>query len=173
MIRRLFRLATLVALFGMAPASHPQAGGQEPVGPGDPLVGEAVAGCPDGVCGPACRLCGRFGCGHLRAAHGCGPACHPWQYGNPDLFYNFYVPNNCGGVPAALYVAPLPVPQFVGHTYYTYQPFMPHEFLYPHYRTYRKSYDCGRGINRTFAAWYSNPVVTVVKDVRQAVKIPR
>jgi hypothetical protein len=104
----------------------------------------------------------------------CGPyACRPWEYGNPALFYNFYAPNNCGGAPAAMYVAPYPVPQFVGHTYYTYQPLMPHEFMYPHARTYRNYYDEGRGINRTKVHWYSNPVVTVLKDVRQAVKIPR
>jgi hypothetical protein len=145
MIRRLFHLATLVALFSMAAASDPQARGQEP-------VDEAVAAGPNAAWALGCR---------------------PWQYGNPDLFYNFYVPNNCGGVPAAMYVAPYPVPQFVGHTYYTYQPFLPHEFMYSHYRTYRKSYDCGHGINRTFAAWYCNPVTVALKDIHQAVKIPR
>ena len=58
----------------------------------------------------------------------------------PDLFYNFYVPpvpaGAYPGVGAQLYVAPRPVPPRVGHTWYTYPPFMPHEFLYKHRRHY-------------------------------------
>ena len=56
----------------------------------------------------------------------------------PDLFYNFYVPpGNYGGVVGAqLYLCPVPTPPLVGHTYITYQPLMPHEFLYKHRRTY-------------------------------------
>jgi hypothetical protein len=99
--------------------------------------------------------------------------CRPWEYGDPALFYNFYVPNNCGGVPAQLYIAPRPVPPVVGHTYYTYQPFMPHEFTYPHYRTYRRYYDEGHGMTRAKAVWYWNPLVETLKGVRQAVYIPR
>ena len=57
--------------------------------------------------------------------------CRPRTYGQPDLFYNYYVPGTCGGVPAAAYIAPVPVPPVVGHTYYTYQPFLPNELLYP------------------------------------------
>lgn len=102
-----------------------------------------------------------------------GSVCRPWEYGNPALFYNFYAPNYCGGVPAQLYIAPRPVPPRVGHTYYTYQPLMPHEFTYPHYRTYRSYYDGGRGMTRTKVHWYSNPVVSAVKGVRNAIRIPR
>lgn len=58
----------------------------------------------------------------------------------PDVFYNFYVPPvPAGGYPgmgAQLYVSPRPVPPRVGHTWYTYPPFMPHEFLYKHRRRY-------------------------------------
>ena len=58
----------------------------------------------------------------------------------PDVFYNFYVPpvpaGSYPGVGAQLYVAPRPVPPRVGHTWYTYPPFMPHEFLYKHRRHY-------------------------------------
>ena len=96
-----------------------------------------------------------------------------WQYGQPDLFYNFYVPNHHGGAPAQLYIAPRPVPARVGHTYYTYQPLMPHEFTYQHHRTYRRYYDDGRGMTRTRAIWYANPVTSAAKTVRQAVRIPR
>jgi hypothetical protein len=46
-----------------------------------------------------------------------GGGCRAWEYGNPDLFYNFYSPNNCGGNAAAMYIAPRPVPAVVGHTY--------------------------------------------------------
>ena len=47
--------------------------------------------------------------------------CRPWEYGRPDLFYNFYVPNNCGGAPAALYIAPRPVPA-AGRAYLLHLP---------------------------------------------------
>ena len=58
----------------------------------------------------------------------------------PDVFYNFYVPpvpaGAYPGVGAQLYVSPRPVPPRVGHTWHTYPPFMPHEFLYKHRRRY-------------------------------------
>jgi hypothetical protein len=56
--------------------------------------------------------------------------------GASELFYNYYVPPVNGGAGAAMYPAPLPVPPHVGHVYYTYQPFYPHEYLYAHNRTY-------------------------------------
>jgi len=55
---------------------------------------------------------------------------------SPQLFNQYYAHSHFGGQPAQMYVAPLPVPAFVGHTYYTYQPFNPHEMLYSHYREY-------------------------------------
>ena len=111
--------------------------------------------------------------GVVGAVYADGTGCRPWEYGNPDLFYNFYVPNYCGGVPAQLYIAPRPVPPLVGHTYYTYQPFMPHEFTYQHHRTYRRYYDGGRGITRTSAIWYANPVTATLQGVRQQIRLPR
>jgi hypothetical protein len=99
--------------------------------------------------------------------------CRPWEYGRPDLFYNFYVPNNCGGAPAALYIAPHPVPALVGHTYYTYQPLMPHEMLYSHHRTYRQWYDDGRGVTRTKVAWYCNPLTATAKSLHQTIRLAR
>jgi hypothetical protein len=54
-----------------------------------------------------------------------------------DLFYNYYVPPvGPGSVGAELYVCPRPTPPMVGHTYVTYQPLMPHEFMYKHSRHY-------------------------------------
>lgn len=58
----------------------------------------------------------------------------------PDVFYNFYTPPVAVGphpaMGAQLYVSPRPVPPRVGHTWITYPPFMPHEFLYKHRRKY-------------------------------------
>ena len=54
-----------------------------------------------------------------------------------DLFYNYYAPPvGPRSVGAELYVSPRPTPPMVGHTYITYQPLMPHEFLYRHSRHY-------------------------------------
>jgi hypothetical protein len=68
-----------------------------------------------------------------------------------DLFYNYYVPEPCGvGAGAELYVSPRPTPPFVGHTYITYQPLLPHEFLYPHHRVYRRyTNGCPLPVNTT------------------------
>jgi len=157
MMRRLVRstlaMAAVLAAAGWLGDTSVLAQDPQPVAAGEVFPAEHGVGA--GVAGCSCRM------------------CRPWEYGQPDLFYNFYVPNNCGGVPAQLYVAPRPAPPLVGHTYYTYQPLMPHEFMYPHYRTYRHYYDDGRGVTRTRVVWYSNPVTTVLKDVRQAIKIPR
>ena len=57
-----------------------------------------------------------------------------------DLFYNYYVPPvGPSSVGAELYPCPRPTPPLVGHTYITYQPLMPHEFLYKHHRHYTTS----------------------------------
>ncbi|MCA9241660.1 MAG: hypothetical protein KDA37_15725 [Planctomycetales bacterium] len=71
------------------------------------------------------------------------------SYQDPnDLFYNYYVgPGPCGTA-AQLYVSPLPVPESVGHTYNTYQPLYPHEFMYGHHRSYYTHYN-GAGWTRT------------------------
>ncbi|MCA9248398.1 MAG: hypothetical protein KDA42_14830 [Planctomycetales bacterium] len=55
-----------------------------------------------------------------------------------DVFYNYYAQDHrCNqGQPAQLYMSPLPAPPIVGHTYYTYQPLMPHEYMYAHHRDY-------------------------------------
>ncbi|WP_254512626.1 hypothetical protein [Anatilimnocola floriformis] len=114
--------------------------------------------------------CGPNGCGphgvRLHSAHhdhidsryyagagGCRTCsngdCQYRFYGQPDLFYNYYVPPTCGGVGAELYLSPRPVPAHVGHTYITYQPLMPHEFMYKHDRTYHRYYNGGQGLTRT------------------------
>ncbi len=75
--------------------------------------------------------------------------CQYRFYGQPDLFYNYYVPPTCGGVGAELYISPRPVPPHAGHTYITYQPLYPHEFMYHHHRTYHRYYNSGQGLTRT------------------------
>jgi hypothetical protein len=70
-----------------------------------------------------------------------------------DLFYNFYVPPvGAQSVGAELYPCPRPVPPVVGYTYITYQPLMPHEFLYRHHRTYN-NYHSDDGRTRTTVTW--------------------
>jgi len=72
---------------------------------------------------------------------------------SPDLFYNFYVPPcGWGGAGAQLYLCPRPTPPMVGHTYVTYQPLMPHEFLYRHCRSYYRK-NPGAGWTRTKVWW--------------------
>ena len=65
-----------------------------------------------------------------------------------DLFYNYYVGPGPSGTTAQLYESPLPTPPFVGHTWITYQPFMPHEYLWRHQRSYY-TYNPGAGWTRT------------------------
>lgn len=64
---------------------------------------------------------------------------------HPDIFYNFYNgPTIFGsGTPAQLYVSPRPTPPRVGHTWITYPPLLPHEFMYRHCRKYYKYYRGG------------------------------
>ena len=82
----------------------------------------------------------------------CGPASRP------DLFYNYYVPPvpcSCYGAEGAeLYVSPRPTPPLVGHTYITYQPLMPHEFLYKHHRCYYRDNGPYAGVTRAHVFWW-------------------
>lgn len=79
--------------------------------------------------------------------------CNYRGYGRPDLFHNYWVNPNCGAMGAAMYLSPHHVPPHVGATLITYQPLMPHEFLYPHSRTYHRYYNDGRGLTRTSVTW--------------------
>jgi hypothetical protein len=79
---------------------------------------------------------------------------------HPDLFYNFYNgPTPCGpGLPAQLYISPRPTPPLVGHTFITYQPLLPHEFMYHHHRKYYKYHHLG-GHTTACVKYYSSPTV--------------
>jgi hypothetical protein len=91
-----------------------------------------------------------------QAAHA-GPINGGTEAPTPDVFYNFYVPpvaaGSAPGVGAQLYVAPRPVPARVGHTWHTYPPFMPHEFLYKHRRRYIRPAGA-MGMRTTVDAYY-------------------
>ena len=145
------------------------------------------AWCPDGHCGKHGRHHGHghkhahahgvvFGSGYPNGrdnygiineycAPGIGGTCKTCSagdcqyrfYGQPDLFYNYYAWPSCSGVGAELYISPRPVPPHVGHVFITYQPLMPHEFLYQHHRTYHRYYNGGQGLNRTCVSWYRVP----------------
>jgi hypothetical protein len=60
--------------------------------------------------------------------------------GPTDLFANYYT--DTPGVPAQLYVSPLPTPPQIGHTWITYQPLAPHEMMYHHHRRYYSYHPC-------------------------------
>jgi hypothetical protein len=78
-----------------------------------------------------------------------------WYQTAPPLFSNYYAqPYAYGGVPAVMYVSPLPTPPVVGHTYVTYQPLMPHEFMYRHHRVYYKWHNRGGNYTRVSAWWW-------------------
>lgn len=140
-------------------------------GPLPQAAGDVAAGYPAGYYGQPGP-----GQGWLAAVHAShyAPNCRPQMYGQPDLFANYYLPPNCGGVGAEIYPAPYGgIPPLVGHTYYTYQPLAPHELLYPHHRTYHRYYNGGRGLTRARVHWYSPPVRAAGDYVLDHFRIPR
>ncbi len=93
----------------------------------------------------------------IRSAHADWPVKNGWDgkrrisyQQQKDLFYNYYAqPGPCDNATAAgIYPSPRPVPPNVGWTWVTYQPFMPHEMLYRHERSYY-TYNPGAGWTRT------------------------
>jgi hypothetical protein len=94
-------------------------------------------------------------------------------YGGYDLFYNYYTQGYANQTNAAMYLAPVPVPPNVGHTFYTYQPLYPHEMMHWHYHRYHNYYDNGRGLNRTKVDYYGPPVRTGINYVHRHLQLPR
>ncbi len=100
-----------------------------------------------------------FGCwqsvGSVSSAQDSSPEVEPQAMptvlqntGNqPDLFYNYYPNTTVGVSSASMYPAPGPTPAVVGHTYYTYQPLLPHEYTYQHQRTYYSHWGHGQMYN--------------------------
>ncbi|TWT74957.1 hypothetical protein [Allorhodopirellula solitaria] len=138
----------------------------------DTVVGESASGvdsggevqstggdCASGNCGG-----GGYGAGGIQGR----------EYGQPDLFYNFYTQGAANSANAQMYAAPVPVPRHVGQTYLTYQPFYPHEMLYKHHDRFHNYYDGGRGMNRTHVSYYYPPVRTGLSNFYwNVLRIPR
>ena len=126
----------------------------------------------------ACRAkCGTSGIAcKLKHAPKASPpqGCLPYSDERPaELFYNFYAPATCGNVPAAMYPSPIQTPRLVGHTHITYQPLMPHEFMYRHHRFYHHYYNNNSALNRTAVFWCGNPIRDAASGIHNAIKIPR
>jgi hypothetical protein len=99
--------------------------------------------------------------------------CEPYSEGyGGDLFYNYYWQGYCDR-PVGMYPSPYPTPPLVGHTYVTYQPFLPHEYLYKHHRSYHSYYNGNRGLNRTWVSYGANPVTESLAVFANAVRVPR
>ena len=93
--------------------------------------------------------------------------------GAPALFVNQYSQGASNQATAQMYVAPVPVPTWVGHTYYTYQPFYPHELLYNHTDRYHSYYDGGVGLNRTRVRYSRSPLLSIGNGIRKTFSLPR
>jgi len=126
----------------------------------DRSAGGTLSDCPSCQKGAhlsgGCPECGRLGLGGRTGSRYVVAERHIDSH-NPELFYNYYVPPNFGGGGALMYSAPGLVPGHVGHSYYTYQPLYPHEYLYKRTRTYHRYYNCGQGLNRTKVQWLAPP----------------
>lgn len=95
-------------------------------------------------------------------------------YGQHDLFYNYYTQGNANRANAQMYLSPQPVPPNVGHTFYTYQPLYPEEYLYWHKNKFHNYYDNGRGMNRTRAVYYAPPARTAISNFYwNKIRLPR
>jgi hypothetical protein len=71
-------------------------------------------------------------------------------YGPRIVNYNLYA-NAQSDIVARAYPSPRPTPAYVGHTYITYEPLAPHEFLYRHQRLYVRPHSDGRStVTRVF-----------------------
>ncbi len=95
------------------------------------------------------------------------------EYRQQTLFANQYTQGNANRATAQMYIAPVPVPPWVGHTYYTYEPLYPHEMMYLHKNRYHNYYDNGRGLNSTTVSYYVPPVRTAVHGVWNTLSIAR
>lgn len=96
-----------------------------------------------------------------------------WGRGAQPLFNNYFTQGYSNQAEAGMYISPVGVPGWVGHTYVTYQPFWPHEYTWRHHDRYHSYYDNGRGLNRTSAHYSSPPVRTAAKHLYKMIEIPR
>jgi len=108
----------------------------------------------------------------VAAAFSFGTSAQAQEYAG-QLFSNQYTQGYANQATAQMYLAPVPVPPWVGHTYYTYQPLYPHEMMYRHNERFHSYYDNGMGLNRTGVHYYAPPVRTAVHGVFKSLSLPR
>lgn len=117
---------------------------------------------------------GALGSGAGIGAGDLGPEAYG-QYlgkGTQPLFDNYFTQGNANQATAGMYISPIGVPGWVGHTYYTYQPFYPHHYLYHHHDRYHSYYDNGQGLNRTHASYSVPPIHTALKTTYKKLRLP-
>jgi hypothetical protein len=144
---------------------------------GVPNAGAPIAGVP-GVGVPGVGIPGLSTMHQMTAQ---AAASHPGNtvaYGNilgrgtQPLFENYFTQGNANQATAGMYMSPIGVPGNVGHTYYTYQPFYPHQYLYQHHDRYHSYYDGGRGLNRTHASYTAPPARSAVHWLHKSIQLP-
>ena len=168
-MRLVYRLVASCSFFVLFTASQISFGQCDSGGCSEPAFCSITDQCDGGGCAlGGCAATGDINAGVKRSCCWYQPYTEKSQ---PDIFYNYYAPNNNGSTAAAL-PAPYPTPSVVGHTYYTYQPLMPNEFLYTHRRSYHQYYNNGMGLNRTRVHWYHNPF-SVVRGATRTFMEPR
>lgn len=146
------------------------------------VAGSAIAGVGvPGVSGMGVPGVGIPGIRTMHQMTAQAAATHPGNtvaYGNilgrgtQPLFENYFTQGNANQATAGMYISPIGVPGNVGHTYYTYQPFYPHQYLYQHHDRYHSYYDGGRGLNRTSAKYYAPPARSAVHWLHKSIQLP-
>jgi hypothetical protein len=147
------------------------------IGLGLSLVGisnqSVQAQCPGGTCSTGVEMSGSY------VPYGMGSSYGGDSFGNmlgrstQPLFDNYFTRGYNNQAEAGMYISPIGVPGWVGHTYNTYQPLYPHQYLYQHHDRYHSYYDNGAGLNRTSAKYYAPPVRTAGKRVYKMIELPR
>ncbi len=104
----------------------------------------AQAQCSDGSCGNVFYSDGSGG--YVSGGYGSGlDSGSQWGYRHAQpLFDNYFTQGYANQANAALYISPVGVPGWVGHTYITNQAFYPHQYLYAHHDRYHSYYDQGQ-----------------------------
>lgn len=137
------------------------------------VASQANAQCADGSCGNVMYAdgSGGYSSGTYYADTASGSQ---WGYRHAQpLFDNYFTQGSANRADAGMYISPVGVPGWVGHTYVTNQAFYPHQYLYAHHDRYHSYYDQGRGLNRTSAQYYSPPVRTGLQYLNRQLSLPR
>ena len=179
-------LVSIQAGSTLARAQCPSCGSNHAVA-GAPVVQGRVAGVPGvavpgaavpGVAVPGIGIPGLSTMHQMTAQAAAANPGNTVAYGNvlgrgtQPLFEKYFTQGNANQATAGMYISPIGVPGHVGHTYYTYQPFYPHQYLYQHHDRYHSYYDGGRGLNRTHASYMAPPVRSSVHWLHKSIQLP-